>query len=231
MLYRIYYAARRRFRNTLLKVIIKNPFDYYKIIVNDDAKRDPNAAVGGYSQELWNEIGVRQFEYLSNHGLLPNHKLLEIGCGNLRAGLHFIRYLNKGNYYGTDISWRVIEDGKGNLSRHHLMSKSPHLFVTDSANYDFFEDNKFDVIHAHGVFTNMPSNVLTQHLIEAKRLLKKDGFFDFTFREGKFLDSGENTSFPMEHVVAIIESVNLKYKVMHDWDRSYHNQTKIRIIK
>ena len=31
-------------------------------------------------------------------------RMLEIGCGNLRAGRLFIDYLDAGDYYGIDIS-------------------------------------------------------------------------------------------------------------------------------
>ena len=34
--------------------------------------------------------------------------MLEIGCGNLRAGHLFIGYLDAGNYYGIDISPDIL---------------------------------------------------------------------------------------------------------------------------
>ena len=34
--------------------------------------------------------------------------MLEIGCGNLRAGRLFIDYLDAGNYYGIDISPDIL---------------------------------------------------------------------------------------------------------------------------
>jgi len=57
-------------------------------------ERDPHSAVGG----MWEQIGQLQFDFLVNHGLEPNHKLLDIGCGTLRGGRHFITYLVPGNY-------------------------------------------------------------------------------------------------------------------------------------
>lgn len=55
-------------------------------------------AVGG----MWKEIGRLQFDFLVAHGLAPSHLLLDMGCGTLRGGLHFIRYLEPGHYWGVD---------------------------------------------------------------------------------------------------------------------------------
>ena len=43
-------------------------------------------AVGG----LWEEMRRLQFDFLANQGLKPDHKLLDIGCGSMRGGVHFV---------------------------------------------------------------------------------------------------------------------------------------------
>jgi len=60
---------------------------------------------------MWNEIGTLQFEYLKSKGLKPAHKLLDVGCGSLRGGVHFVSYLNSHNYYGFDLNASLIEAG------------------------------------------------------------------------------------------------------------------------
>ena len=52
----------------------------------------------------WSEIGQLQFDFLLESGLQPHHKLLDIGCGCLRGGIHFINYLEASNYSGLDIN-------------------------------------------------------------------------------------------------------------------------------
>ncbi|KAL9660191.1 hypothetical protein QQ045_025003 [Rhodiola kirilowii] len=43
------------------------------------------------------------FEFLAGAShLKPDSRVLEIGCGTLRVGLHFIRYLNPGNFHCLD---------------------------------------------------------------------------------------------------------------------------------
>ena len=44
-----------------------------------------------------------------NLGLKAENNLLDFGCGYLRAGHHFIKYLNSSNYTGADTSKNRIE--------------------------------------------------------------------------------------------------------------------------
>ena len=62
-----------------------------------------------------------QFDYLVKHGLRPADRILEIGCGNLRAGRLLIDYLDdrellRYRYLG-DVLYRgpehVLSDGQG----------------------------------------------------------------------------------------------------------------------
>ncbi len=46
-------------------------------------------AVGG----MWDKVGVLQFDFLMKQGLQSHYALLDVGCGSLRGGIHFIKYL------------------------------------------------------------------------------------------------------------------------------------------
>jgi len=60
---------------------------------------------------MWEAIGKLQFEYLKAKGLNSKHKLLDVGCGSLRGGVHFIPYLEPKNYYGFDLNMSLIQAG------------------------------------------------------------------------------------------------------------------------
>ena len=81
---------------------------YYRAVMRSDAARNPEGAVGSPTHESWLQIGQLQFDYATGHGLKPEMRMLEIGCGNLRAGRLFIDYLEPGNYYGIDISPDIL---------------------------------------------------------------------------------------------------------------------------
>ncbi len=95
---------KRTARDGWLRLKHPDHIAYYRAVMASDAGRSPEAAVGSRSHERWLALGEMQFAYLKEHGLRPEMRMLDIGCGNLRAGWRFIEYLDSGNYYGIDIS-------------------------------------------------------------------------------------------------------------------------------
>jgi hypothetical protein len=88
--------------------------------------------VGG----LWNEIGLLQFGYLVTQGLRPRHVLLDIGCGCLRGGRHFVEYLAPGNYVGLDKEPALLKAAvEHELPKQVRERKKPTLLVSDD--FDF----------------------------------------------------------------------------------------------
>jgi len=135
-------------------------------------------AVGG----LWEEMGELQFEFLRQQGLLPEHRLLDVGCGSLRGGLFFINYLNSENYYGLDINESLIVAGQQELNLAGLTEKSPHLLVTPTFAASEF-GVQFDFILAQSVFTHLFMNHIVRCLVEMKSVLQPEGRFYATFFE------------------------------------------------
>src|SRR5207248_6045542 len=54
-------------------------------------------------------LGRYVFEFLVESGCRPDHRVLDFGCGALRAGVHVIPYLNAGNYFGVDPHLRSLQ--------------------------------------------------------------------------------------------------------------------------
>jgi cyclopropane fatty-acyl-phospholipid synthase-like methyltransferase len=132
--------------------------------------------VGG----MWDEIGKLQFDFLRKEGLLPQHKLLDIGCGALRGGIHFIEYLEAGHYYGLDLNGSLIEAGRHELAGAGLTHKSPNLVVNDSFDLQQF-NQKFDYLLAVSVFTHVFANHILRCLGNVREVLAPSGKFFATF--------------------------------------------------
>jgi len=105
----------------------------YTAHMDGRVERDPEKAIGG----SWEEVGNAQWEFLINQGLRPHHKLLDIGCGTLRAGRHFIKHLDTGNYTGLDISPKAIEYGRRLVHQEGLSDKHPRLLVNTNGDFKF----------------------------------------------------------------------------------------------
>ena len=61
--------------------------------------------VGG----LWDKIGKLQFDFLKKMGLRSEHYFLDVGCGSLRGGIHFINYLEPSRYFGIDKNNELLD--------------------------------------------------------------------------------------------------------------------------
>ena len=135
-------------------------------------------AVGG----AWEEIGLLQFEYLKRQGLRPEHYLLDVGCGSLRGGIHFARYLDAAHYHGIDINASLLEGGRRELREAGLEHKRPQLAESKTFEVGLFR-RQFDFALAQSLFTHLPFNHIVRCLIEMRKVMKPDGVFFATFFE------------------------------------------------
>ncbi|NJN97761.1 MAG: class I SAM-dependent methyltransferase [Anaerolineales bacterium] len=139
----------------------------------------PGVGVG----EMWDEIGRLQFDFLYKEGLLPSHTLLDIGCGSLRGGIHYIQYLDKGNYYGFDRSSFLITAAlEIEIPSRNLEMKMPHLYIRDDFHFGV-TTKKFDFLLAQSVFTHLTWNSILLCLCKASLVMHPDSKFYATFFE------------------------------------------------
>lgn len=58
------------------------------------------------------EAGRKEFEnYQRWFDLTPTHRVIDYGCGSLRVGLHFIRFLAPAHYFGLDLTPDFFQAG------------------------------------------------------------------------------------------------------------------------
>jgi cyclopropane fatty-acyl-phospholipid synthase-like methyltransferase len=135
-------------------------------------------AIGG----LWDTIGQLQFQFLVKQGMKPHHRLLDIGCGSLRGGVHAIAYLDAGNYYGVDKESDILEAGRTvELKRYGLESKRPVLMLVDHFEFSVIQAVRFDYMIAQSVFTHLTPEQIDRCVTNAMPLLKSAGTFFATF--------------------------------------------------
>jgi SAM-dependent methyltransferase len=155
--------------------------DAYAANTNERVATDPKAAIGG----SWDEIGQLQLEFLLGNGLEPHHALLDIGCGTLRAGRHFIRYLASGKYTGFDISSAAIDYGHALVRQEGLEAKAPALFVNVEKTLRFDDLHAkaatFDFLIAQSVFTHLPAENVAECLQNVPKVMHGQSKFFFTY--------------------------------------------------
>lgn len=192
--------------------------DAYSLHTDLRVEKDPQVAIGG----MWEEIGELQFDFLVNSGMKAGHKMLDIGCGTLRGGRHFINYLEKGNYHGMDISAKAIEAGKELLKNEGLTAKTPVLLLSEKKNLKFeeFQSKTFDFILAQSVFTHlMPAQIEECFANIGKVMLDNSAFF-FTYNRGEAYQ--QTTVKDFVYPLSFFEDLSKKYSLrLEDHTQAY----------
>jgi SAM-dependent methyltransferase len=154
-----------------------------------DATRTAAIVSAGRHRELvgglWDEIGTLQLDFLRSRGLAPRHKLLDVGCGSLRGGVHFAGYLDAGNYFGADISQELLDAGYDiELAAAGLQDRVPrrNLLCTGEFELSAFGE-RFDVALAQSLFTHLSLNRIRQCLERLAPVVTPGGVFYATFFE------------------------------------------------
>lgn len=137
--------------------------------------------VGG----VWEELGRMQLDFLKAQGLAPNHTVLDIGCGCLRAGVHLIGFLNDQNYYGMDISQSLLHAGYNiELASVGLQHKLPVENLLCDGSFSFERFNRvFDFAVAQSLFTHLPINHIRVCLTKLANHVRVGGTLFATFFE------------------------------------------------
>ncbi len=147
--------------------------------------------------EEYDFMGASQFRLLCTLGLRARHKLLDFGCGSLRAGRLFLPYLNEGCYYGLDPNRWLIEDAiKFQVGQDLLRIKKPLFSYNDRFSLDEFETD-FDFILAQSVLTHVGIDLVRLCLQNFAKQLKPDGLILATFMEGESDTEGDVWEYPL----------------------------------
>ena len=163
---------------------------------------------------LWETQRQFQIDFLRSHGLEPQHRLLDFGCGPLRGGIPIIEYLDAGNYHGVDINEDSIREARRELEENRLEYKLPHItHIRDISALRMVVS--FDVIWAFSVVIHMPDEVLDEFLAFCGARLRRGGvlYMNVNIGErrtgGKFLDFDTYVR-PLEFYEDMIQRHGLK---------------------
>lgn len=162
---------------------------------------------------LWDEIGIHQLAYLTQRGMTPQSRLLDVGCGSLRLGARAIALLDAERYFGTDLSRALIEAGRARELDDSLRAKAPesHFHVGGDFDFAFLGGQRMDFAIAQSVFTHLPLNHLRRCLARLRPVMAPGGQFLVTY-----FDCPEDADLfaPLTHPRGGI--------VTHDYQDPYH---------
>jgi|SRR3990172_806872 len=137
----------------------------------------------------WEEIGTLQFDFLVRQGLKPSDCLLDIACGSLRGGVHFINFLDVGNYLGIDKENELVALGiEKELGKEMYEEKRPEFVVSDKFEFEKFS-KKPRLSIAQSLFTHLTPADMGLCFEKLEAIVDAGHIFFATFLEG---DSSAN---------------------------------------
>ncbi|HSK91134.1 MAG TPA: class I SAM-dependent methyltransferase [Euzebyales bacterium] len=224
--------VRRLARNLAVGARKRDHVSFYREVMRRNVAADPDLAVGSGSRKRWMELGQAQFDFLCANGLKSSHHMLEIGCGNLRGGWRFIDHLDPGHYTGIDISPDVLFAAQRTLVEFELQDKQPRLTPVRDLTLAWLPAGRFDVVHAHSVFSHCPIDVIDECLANVGRVMAPDAFFDFTYnatdgRPHQVLR--EDYYYRPEDLVALADRHGFTAELRDDWSGNRQAKMRLRI--
>jgi cyclopropane fatty-acyl-phospholipid synthase-like methyltransferase len=131
--------------------------------------------------EQYDFMGATQFRLLTALGLREHHRLLDFGCGSLRAGRLLIPYLLPGHYFGLEPNQWLIEDAiRRELGPSIIALRRPVFRHEDDFDARHFGAT-FDFILAQSIFSHAGRDIVCRALEGFAACLNEDGLVLATF--------------------------------------------------
>ncbi len=193
---------------------LEHPFmEAYARHTDARVKCDPKGAIGNPAE--WEMYGEMQIQFLIDKRLMPQHTLLDIGCGTGRLANYAVPYLRwRGQYVGVDISTAALCAAEQLTELAGWEHYCPE-FYADMAHIEPFI--WFDFIWAFSVFIHLPSDEVHRLICSAVKHMRKGSQFYFSYVDEKreertglkqfrhteqlYVDAAERAGLKFEHVL------------------------------
>lgn len=134
----------------------------------------------GFPSADFETAGREQLSYLLLSGLNPDSKLVDVGCGVLRAGYWLIHFLDAGCYFGIEPHTGRLETGINTILEPEVLeAKRPRFDTNPHFDTSVFGE-QFDFFLAYSIWTHASKRQIQTML---------DSFLRDSTGEGKFLTS------------------------------------------
>lgn len=164
--------------------------------------KDVHDRVGGIPEVM----GPWQLELLRANGLKEGSTVVDIGCGTLRGGLHFIRYLESGRYIGVDPLEELVEEGQKLVVEAELSNKAPVLGGLEQLNS--LTPRSADFVITQSVLNHLQAEQIEDLVARVNAVLSNTGTWLSTGRlsnDVEIVDGGEpHPNRPNERLNSVI---------------------------
>lgn len=159
-------------------------FDYWRFLSEQDSAADMEPPPAEFLAR-----GAQQLDFMKTLGLQPHHTVLDYGCSVLRTGLHFVPYLQQGNYVGADVATTALRIGVKLMAREGIDRRRYHLVALRSPELTELDGFTFDYVFSDSVLQYLPDEELRRVFTSVRRLLRPStGMLYATFPDTEWKD-------------------------------------------
>ena len=152
--------------------------DYFlKIVYSDLARGLSHPTLGPkLCRGSFGTSGQKTFQTLARrYGVGPEDTCVDYGCGTLRVGVHAIKYLGRGRYWGMDISAPFLAQGLELIGRDLAGTKEPNLRVISPANIAEVSAAKPKLVFSVNVLLHVHPAELSEYVSNILALIGNTG--------------------------------------------------------
>ena len=131
----------------------------------------------GFPSADFEKAGREQLSYLLLAGLNPDSKLVDVGCGVLRAGYWLIHFLDSGCYFGIEPHTGRLEMGVNTILEPEVLKSKRPQFDTNSRFDTSVFGEQFDFFLAYSIWTHASKRQIQAMLDSFLRDGTDDGIF------------------------------------------------------
>jgi len=129
----------------------------------------------GNKVEFWAAGAAVAQKFFRSGKVAPDHRVIEYGCGSLRVGAHFIRYLEPKKYYGVDVVDGFYEIGQTLIGEALLREKLPQFDVISDATAENLARFSADFIYSSAVCYHVHPNEIGSYFAALEKIAAKPG--------------------------------------------------------
>ena len=127
-------------------------------------------------KQLFNIMGLLQAQLLKELGLRKKHRVLDVGCGSLRAGRCL---MHECEYHGIEPERWVLQEAAKDISAY--IEKYNPTFYHDFKNVK----QEFDFVIMHSILSHMPIPMFIDYLEKIKKITHDNSIVILTYVPGE----------------------------------------------
>lgn len=159
------------------------PFDLERAVAQSKSLKPGSEQYRAYvgPPMQYDFMGATQFRLLTGLGLREEHRLLDLGCGSLRAGRYLINYLLPDRYVGVEPNAWLWQDALAREIGQDLVALKRPVFVSaDDFSLPGIAPESLDFAVAQSIYSHTGADAFETSLAAVAACLKPGGQFLFT---------------------------------------------------